>query len=142
MSRVRLELLTDIDKILMVESGIRGGVSQISNRFEKANNPYVENHDPSKPTKFLVYYDANALYSWAMGQLLPSRDFVFMDKQEVDSFDVMSVEENGDTGYIMEVSLRYPKYLHEEHNCLPLAPVKRIISDEEFHRMHSGSLKN
>ena len=52
MSRVRLELLTDIDKILMVESGIRGGVSQISNRYDKANNPYVGNYDPSKPTKF------------------------------------------------------------------------------------------
>ena len=55
-----------------------------------------------------------------------------MDKQEVESFDVMSVEENGYTGYIMEVSLRYPKYLHEERNCLPLAPVKRIIADEEL----------
>ena len=116
----------------MVESGIRAGVSQITNHYEKANNPYAENYDPSKPTKFLVYYDANALYSWAMSQSLPSRDLVFMDKKEVESFDVMSVEENGDTGYIMEVSLKYPKYLYEEHNCLPLVPVKRIIADEEL----------
>ena len=132
MSRIRLELLTDIDMILMVESGIRGGVSQISNRYEKANNPYVKNYDQAKPTKYIMYYDANALYGWAMSQLLPSRDFVFMDKQEVENFDVMSVKENGDTGYIMEVSLRYPKYLHDEHNCFPLAPVKRLISDDEL----------
>ena len=132
MSRVQLELLTDIDKILMVESGIRGGVSQISNRYEKANNPYLEDYDQSKPNRYIMYYDANNLYGWAMSQPLPSRDFVFMDKREVECFDVMSVEENGHTGYIMEVSLKYPKHLHEEHNCLPLAPVRQIVSNEEL----------
>ena len=132
MSRVKLELLTDIDKILMVESGIRGGISQISNRYEKVNNPYVKDYDQSKPNKFIMYYDANNLYGWAMSQLLPSRDFVFMDKREVECFDVMSVDENGDTGYIMEVSLKYPKHLHEEHNCLPLAPVRQVVSNEQL----------
>ncbi|MCG7869684.1 MAG: DNA polymerase, partial [Candidatus Thiodiazotropha taylori] len=132
MTKVQLELLTDIDKILMVESGIRGGISQISNRYEKANNPYLEDYDPSKASTYLLDLDANNLYGWAMVHKLPVRDFDFMDKRDVESFDIMSVPENGDTGYIIEASIRYPQHLHNSHNSLPLAPVKRAITDNEL----------
>lgn len=47
----------------------------------------------------------------------------------MESFDVTSVPEYGDTGYILEVSLHYPDYLHDIHNDLPLAPVWKSISN-------------
>ena len=37
-TEVKLELLTDIDMLLMVENGIRGGICHATHRHAKANN--------------------------------------------------------------------------------------------------------
>ena len=79
MTGVELELLTDIDMILMIEHGTRGGLSQISNRYQKANNPYLHDYDPSDTTSYLMYLDANNLYGWTIVQPLPVSDFKFLD---------------------------------------------------------------
>ena len=41
-TKVQLELLSDPDMLLMIESGIRGGIATISHRHAKANNEYRE----------------------------------------------------------------------------------------------------
>ena len=38
MTGINLELITDIDMYLMVEKGLRGGVSYIANRYCKPHN--------------------------------------------------------------------------------------------------------
>ena len=42
-ARLKFELLKDIDMLLMVENGIRGGICQAVHRYAKANNKYMNN---------------------------------------------------------------------------------------------------
>ena len=48
MTNVELELLTDYNMYLMVEKGLRGGISMVSNRYAKANNPLLEDFNPNE----------------------------------------------------------------------------------------------
>ena len=80
-SGVKLEFLTDIDMLLMLEKGLRGGISMISNGHGKDNNPYMgSDYDEQKPTKYNTYLDANNLYGCAMIQPLPFCKFEWLKK--------------------------------------------------------------
>ena len=112
---VKLELLSDIDILLMVEKGIRGGVSMISNRYGKANNEYMgDSFDDKEPSKYITYLDANNLYGWAMSKPLPTHSFKWMKVSELETWEFHSC--------ILEVNLEYPKNLHDLHSDYPLAP--------------------
>lgn len=102
----------------------------ITHRYAKANNKYLQDYDPEKPTSFIIYKDANNLYGHAMSQPLPIGDFKWMPEREIASFDVTTVTDDADTGYILEVDLEYPPELHDLHSDYPLAPEKIEISPE------------
>jgi len=119
---VQLELITDPNIYLMVESAIRGGISTVSNRLATANNKYLEkkSYDPSKPTSFIMSWDVINLYGYCMLSKLPCGNFQFLEDPE--NFDFETVQYDDDTGYILEVDLQYPDELHDSHSDLPLAP--------------------
>ena len=74
-TEVKLELLTDIDMLLMVEKGIRGGKCHPIHRYAKANNKYMKNYDKNNESSYLMYLDANNLYGWAIPQKRPVNGF-------------------------------------------------------------------
>ncbi|CAB0030980.1 unnamed protein product [Trichogramma brassicae] len=117
-TQVELELLTDVDMLLFVEKGIRGGVSQCCSRYAEANNRYMgEDYNPEKEDVYLMYYDVNNLYGWAMAQYLPYGGFEWADAK-----DYLTLPEDSEYGYILEVDLEYPESLHDSHKDLPLCP--------------------
>ena len=82
---VELELLSDPDMWLMIESGIRGGIATMSHRQAIADNEYMGTEfDSAEETKFISYLDANNLYGWAMSKQLPTSGFYWMTDNELE----------------------------------------------------------
>ena len=59
---VKLELLTDIDMLLMVEKGIRGKICRAIHTYAKVNNKYMKSYDKDITSSYLAYLNANNLY--------------------------------------------------------------------------------
>ena len=126
-TNVELELITDTDMYQMVEKGMRGGISNISHRYAVANNSKMSTFNSSQRTSTLTYQDANALYSWAMSQFLPMKNFQWSDP---DTIDILNIPKDNPIGYILEVDMEYPKELHDSHNLYPLAPEHLQVDNE------------
>lgn len=105
---------------LMVESGIRGGISTITKRYGKANNGYMKNYNPKEKSVYLPYFDANNQHGWAMSQPLPVGGFAWMTAEEMQQWENHSC--------ILEVDPEYPEELHNLHNEYPLAPERLRIN--------------
>ena len=129
MTNIKLELMTDIDMFQFIEKGLRGGISYIANRYSKANNKYMKEYYKNKPSKYIMYLDANNLYGWAMSQYLPTGGFKWMTQKQIDNIDLAKYKEDSKNGLILEVDLKYPQDLHNFHNDYPLAPEKVKVTD-------------
>ena len=70
MTGIELEKISDIDKYLFIENGLRGGISYIAKRYCKAYIECCPDYDPKKPSTFISYLDMNNLYGWAMNIFL------------------------------------------------------------------------
>ena len=74
-TEVKLELLTDVDMLLMVEKGIRRGICHALHQYVKANNKDMKDYDKDKESSYLKYWDVNNLYGWTMSQKPPVNNF-------------------------------------------------------------------
>ena len=106
MTGVKLKLLTDIDMLFMVE----GRICRSIHRYAKANNKYMNNHDKSIISSFLMHLAANNLYGWAMCQKHPIGGFKWVKNllKFNESF-IKGYNENSDRRCFLEVDVEYSK---------------------------------
>ena len=106
MTGVKLEKISDIDKYLFIEKGLKGRIYCTAKRYAKANNKYMNGYDSTKPSTFITCLDMNNLYGCRLSSYLPYGRFKWL--KNVDGFDVMSISEKSPIGYFLEVNLEYP----------------------------------
>ncbi|KAJ8914368.1 hypothetical protein NQ315_011356 [Exocentrus adspersus] len=136
-TKVKLELLTDVDMLHFIRRSIRGGVAGCIQRHATANNPYMPakelldedfahlSYRPEEDIRYLLYLDANNLYGSAMSQYLPHSNFKWLSPDEIANFDITQQQcsnPNSDVGYILEVDMTYGQELHDLHDELPFCP--------------------
>ena len=61
-TKIELDLISDIDMHLSIEKRMRDGISYIAKRHRKANKKYMKCYHNSKENKCTTYLDANNLY--------------------------------------------------------------------------------
>ena len=152
MTKVKIELLTDYDMLLMMESGIRGGICQSTYRYAEANNRYMKNYNENVPSSYLEYLDANNLYGWAMCKKLPIDNFRWTEDLDMytENF-IKNYDENSNYGCVLEVDTEYPKTIWGLHKDLPFLAERRKVGnvekfiksldDKENYVVHISALK-
>ncbi len=132
MTNITLDLILDYEIYLMLEKGIRGGISQCTKRFSEAKNKYVETNITQDETfngksSFLMYFDVNNLYGHAMSQSMPYKDFEWCNNEEIKYLqdNILSTKKTDETGFILEVDLEYPSCLHDKHSDFPFCAEKK-----------------
>ena len=97
-TKVKFGFLTDINWLLMVEKGFRGGICHYIYWYAKANNKYLKDCDKNKESTYLQYWEVNNLYGWAMSQKLPVYNFEWIENTSQFNEDFMKKynEENNE----------------------------------------------
>ena len=107
-TKVKLDLLTDIDILLMVEKGIRRAICHSIYRYAKANEKYMKDYDKNKESPYLQYWDVKNLYGWNMWQKLPVNNFEWIkDSSQFNEDVIKNYNEERDEGYV-----QYIQYLN------------------------------
>jgi len=72
-NKVLLELMTDIEMYDMIKNNIRGGLCTTGSiRYAETNNPHMkEEYNTNKTNSYIIPFDANNSYGYAMPQPLP-----------------------------------------------------------------------
>lgn len=79
MIKVKLELLTSIDTLLMVEKGIRWRICHSINRYKKTNNKYTKDYGKNKGSSYLKYWDIYISNGWPVSNKPPLNGFEWSD---------------------------------------------------------------
>ena len=112
----------------------------------------MKKYNKNMPSSYLMYFDANNLYGWAMCKKLPTDGFKWIDNLSIFTEDfIKNYNENSDVGYFLEVDIKYPKELFNKHEDLPFLPKREkinkveklvtTIEDKEKYVIHIAGLK-
>ena len=120
-TNIKLQTLQDKETILLLENGIRGGISGVK------GDRYIKSDENKK----ILYVDANNLNGFGMSQPLPYDDIKF-DTENVCLGEILNTPDDSDIGYFLEVDLEYPHNIRQKTKHFPFCPENKSISKDVF----------
>jgi hypothetical protein len=79
-----------------------------------------------------LFSSANNLYGDGQTRPMPVGDYAWCTPEEIAQLDWEAMDDDQSTGYIVEVTLSYPKKFHRAHNSYPLAPEHVVLKGDEL----------
>jgi len=138
---ITLDLISDVKMLEMIERHKRGGLCFVgSKRHCVANNPYMSEYDENTPDNYIMYWDANNLYGWAMSEPLPYKDLKFDSDVTLDT--ILNTDDNNETGYILEVDLHFPEDIHDKLKEFPVCPENINVKQEWLSEFQEKLMKD
>jgi len=136
------EFIKEDSIVQFVKKGIRPGLSFANVKVATANCERLNCFDGNDNNRsHIIEIDINGAYPYCMLGNLAYGDYRWLDSSDVSSIDWKSKEEDGKYGYILEVDLLVPKYLHDSLNEFPPCFVKRKVSYNELSPAQKDILK-
>lgn len=80
----------------------------------------IMNYDSNEKSNYLMYFDVNNLYGWAMTQYLPHSNFEWIAVENINK--ILETPDDSQYGYLIEADIEYPTELHDLHNDYPMCP--------------------
>lgn len=96
----------------------------------------ADEYDPSKETSYIIYLDCNNQYGHSMAQPLPHNGFKWAN--EIESFTaerIKSIRDDSKIGYFLEVDIKYPEHLHDDHNDYPFLAEHRCPPNSKAEKL-------
>jgi len=119
-SKIKLDLITDIELYFLFESQIRGGLTIVNEGYAEFNTPSLKSYDPSKECSSSAFIDVNSLYAGVLCGKLPTGGIYELTPDEVSTFDYINVDTNGDYAFAVMVDMTIPDHVKKMTDDLPL----------------------
>ena len=120
-----LQTLQNKDLFLRLEKNIRGRISSVM------GDRYVKSDD-----KKVLYKDATNLYGHSMCQPLAyvetEINYGHLDLYTNKLEEILNFPDDSDTGFFIEVDLRYPNNIKEKTKNFPCCPEKKVIPKDKY----------
>ena len=120
-TNIKLQTLQDKEMILLLENGIRGGISGV----------FGDRYVKSDKNKKILYGDVTNLYGYVMCQYLPYDDIKF-ETEDISLEEILNTPDDNDIGYFLEVDLEYSDNIRQKTKYFPFAPENKSISKDDF----------
>ena len=123
---IKFQTLQDKVMINLIENNFLGSLSGVK------GDRYVKSDENKK----ISYMDATILYGHSMSQMLPYDEIemwlghpdLYMNWLE----EILNTLEDNETGYFLEVDLKYPVNIKEKTKHFPLCPENKITPEEKY----------